>query len=587
MTEFFRSFKHNEVNSTKHFLMNINRYLLSFLVINLFVFLGSAKAQKLNAFSYAIQKKVECSKGAVVSAHPLASQVGVNILKQGGNAIDAAIATQLALAVVYPGAGNIGGGGFMVAHLQNGNNISLDYREKAPAKADKDMYLDAAGNPLMHLSQDGHLAAGVPGTVAGLFASMKYAKLPFSKLIQPAIDLAEKGFAVTQSQASSFNSTRKEFIELNTAAVAFVKKDEWKAGDLLVQKELANTLKRIRDQGQKGFYEGETARLIVAEMKKGKGIISLDDLKNYQAKERAVINFNYKGYQVLTMPLPSSGGIILQQMLKMIEDKDIASMKFQTAASVNLMTEVERRAYADRGEFLGDPDFVKVPVKTLVSEHYLKERMKDYEPGKAGRSQAMPAGTIKESEETTHLSVVDKYGNAVSVTTTLNAGYGSRTVVSGAGFLLNNEMDDFSVKPGVPNMYGAIGNDKNAIAPGKRMLSSMTPTIVLKDGSPYLVVGTPGGTTIITSVFQTMVNILDFGMNVEDAVNKPKFHHQWLPDIISVERDFPQEVVDELKAMGYDVKSRSAIGRTEVIQIKNKKITAVGDKRGDDDARGY
>ena len=549
-------------------------------------------AQTINPFKYSIQKKINCSKGAVVSAHPLASQVGLSILKQGGNAFDAAIATQLALAVVYPGAGNIGGGGFMIAHLKNGKNISLDYREKAPALAGRDMYLDKDGNPLMNLSQDGHLAAGVPGTVAGLFASFKYAKLSFTKLIQPAIELAEKGFAITASQASSFNNTKKEFIQLNTSAVAFVKENEWKAGDILIQKDLANTLKRIRDNGQKGFYEGETARLIVAEMKKGNGIISLEDLKKYEAKERAVVDFTYKGYQILTMPLPSSGGIILQQMMKMIEDKNIAAMKFQTAASVQIMTEVERRAFADRAEFLGDPDFVKVPVKTLVSAGYLKVRMKDYEPGKAGNSKATTAGTIKESEETTHLSVVDNYGNAVAVTTTLNGGYGSRTVVSGAGFLLNNEMDDFSVKPGVPNMYGAVGNDKNAIAPGKRMLSSMTPTIVLKNGLPYLVVGTPGGTTIITSVFQTLVNILEFGMNAEDAVNKPKFHHQWLPDEIAVEKSFDSMVKKQLVEMGYTLKERSAIGRTEVIQIKNpntrfRTIIAVGDKRGDDDARGY
>ncbi len=553
---------------------------------------STVTAQKTAALKYDIQKTISCANGAVVSAHPLASQVGLQILKQGGNAFDAAIATQLTLAVVYPGAGNIGGGGFMVAHLKDGRNISLDYREKAPALAGKDMYLDAAGNPLMHLSQDGHLAAGVPGTVAGLFASMKYAKLPFSKLIQPAIELAEKGFAITKSEASALNNTRKEFIALNSSPVAFVKDGEWKAGDILIQKDLAKTLKRIRDNGQKGFYEGETAKLIVAEMKKGNGIISLKDLKNYQAKERAVINFNYKGYQILTMPLPSSGGIILQQMMKMIENRNIAAMKFQTAASVQLMTEVERRAYADRAEFLGDPDFVKVPVKTLVSENYLNERMKDYEPGKAGNSKAMQAGVIKESEETTHLSIVDDYGNAVSVTTTLNGGYGSRTVVSGAGFLLNNEMDDFSVKPGVPNMYGAVGNDKNAIAPGKRMLSSMTPTIVLKNGLPYLVVGTPGGTTIITSVFQTLVNILEFDMSADDAVNKPKFHHQWLPDVVSVEKDFSEKVKAELRAMGYTLSERGAIGRTEVIQITNlpgkpKNIIAVGDKRGDDDARGY
>ena len=571
------------------------RFTKLFFTSLIFIFSGIAvctQAQKIDSRGYTIQKNINCSKGAVVSAHPLASMVGLSILKKGGNAVDAAIATQLALAVVYPGAGNIGGGGFMVAHLKNGQNITLDYREKAPAKASRDMYLDAAGNPIKNLSLDGHLAAGVPGTVAGLFASMKYAKLPFKTLIQPAIELAEKGFALTAAQAASFNNMKNEFLALNTTTVAFVKETEWKAGDILIQKDLANTLKRIRNNGQKGFYEGETARLIVAEMQKGKGIISLDDLKQYQAKERTALDFNYKGYQIITMPLPSSGGIIIQQMLKMIEGRNIAAMKFQTAASVQLMTEVERRAFADRGEFLGDPDFVKVPVKTMVSEAYLNERMKDYEPGKAGNSKTTTAGLIKESEETTHLSVLDVYGNAVSVTTTLNGGYGSRTVVGGAGFLLNNEMDDFSVKPGAPNMYGAIGNAKNAITPGKRMLSSMTPTIVLKDGQPYLVVGTPGGTTIPTSVFQALVNVLEFKMTPNDAINSPMFHHQWLPDWVSVEKDFPEDVKKQMEAMGYTLKPRGAWSRLEIIQINNpsasnRTIIAVGDKRGDDDARGY
>ena len=542
-----------------------------------------------DAFNYSVQKKKICSKGAVVSAHPLASKVGLSILQQGGNAVDAAIATQLALAVVYPGAGNIGGGGFLLAQMKDGKKVAIDYREKAPLKASRDMYLDANGNPQMNLSQDGHLAAGVPGTVAGLFASMKYAKLPFKKLIQPAIELAEKGFVITESQAKDFNSTKKQFLELNTAPIAFVKDAEWKAGDTLVQKELANTLKRIRDLGQKGFYEGETAKLIVAEMKKGKGIISLEDLKQYHAAERKAISFNYKGYEVMTMPLPSSGGIILEQMMRMIEKRNIAAMKFQTPESVQLMIEVERRAYADRAFFLGDPDFVKVPVKKMVSENYLEDRMKDFVPGAAGNSKDTKEGSIKESEETTHLSVIDKDGNAVSVTTTLNGGYGSRTVVTGAGFLLNNEMDDFSVKPGVPNMYGAVGNEKNAIAPGKRMLSSMTPTIVLKNGKPYIVVGTPGGTTIPTSVYQALVNMLEFGMDADDAVNKPKFHHQWLPDEVYIEKDFDPSTKTQLEAMGYKINSRGAIGRTEIIVIdpKTKTITAVGDKRGNDDAEGY
>ncbi|HRI24579.1 MAG TPA: gamma-glutamyltransferase [Ferruginibacter sp.] len=552
-----------------------------------------SQSNPFNGTGYTIQKKVDAGNGAVVSAHPLASMAGLEMLKRGGNAVDAAIATQLALAVVYPQAGNIGGGGFMVAHFNNGSHITIDYREKAPGKAGRDMFLDKDGNALTDLSQSSHLASGVPGTVAGLFASMKYAKLPFKTLIQPAIDLAENGFAITASQAASFNNNRDEFLQQNTSPVAFVKDGQWKAGDILIQQELANTLKRIRDQGQKGFYEGETARLLAEEMRKGNGIISTGDLASYEAKERPAVVFTYKGYQVISMPLPSSGGLMLQQMMKMIEGRDIASMKFQTTASVQLMTEVERRAFADRAEFLGDADFVKVPVKKLVSEEYLKERMNDYVPGKAGNSKTTGAGSIKESEETTHLSVIDKDGNAVAVTTTLNDSYGSHRVVAGAGFILNNEMDDFSIKPGVPNMYGAIGNDKNAIAPAKRMLSSMTPTLVLKDGNPFLVVGTPGGTTIPTSVFQTLVNILEFGMSPEDAVNKPKFHHQWLPDRIDIEKNFPEDVRKQLEAMGYSIKLREAIGRTEVIRVtynqstKQRSIVAVGDKRGDDDARGY
>ncbi|MCP9752241.1 gamma-glutamyltransferase [Ferruginibacter sp. HRS2-29] len=551
-------------------------------------------AQQHTPYNYTIQKEITCSKGAVASAHPLASKAGVDILKKGGNAVDAAIATQLALAVVYPGAGNIGGGGFLIAHLKNGRNIALDYREKAPKAASRDMYLDSAGNPNLDKSQYGHLAAGVPGTVAGLFASMPYAKLPFADLVAPAIELAEKGFVITKSQAASFNSAKTDFLKYNTGSPAFVKDSPWKEGDTLFQKDLANTLKRIRDLGQKGFYEGETARLIVEEMKRSNGIISLEDLKEYRAVERKVIDFDYKGYRIITMPLPSSGGIILEQMMKMIEKRNIGAMKFQSPASVQLITEIERRAYADRANFLGDPDFVKVPVKTMVSEVYLRERMHDFVPGKAGSSDSTKAGLIDESKETTHLSVTDSEGNAVSVTTTLNGGYGSKTVVSGAGFLLNNEMDDFSVKPGVPNMYGAVGNEKNAIAPGKRMLSSMTPTIVLKNNAPYLVVGTPGGTTIPTSVFQTLVNVLEFNMSPSDAVNKPKFHHQWLPDQVYLEKGFSETTKNALIKMGYKVTEIPQIGRVELIRIglkpskKMEKIfSAVADHRGDDAAEGY
>ncbi|MEY2587626.1 MAG: gamma-glutamyltransferase [Bacteroidota bacterium] len=555
-------------------------------------FSNSTWAQ-INPYQYSISKTAKGSNGAVSSAHPIASMVGLEILKKGGNAFDAAIATQLALAVVYPGAGNIGGGGFLVAYTEKKKSISIDYREKAPAASDRNMYLDKNGNPLMELSQNGHLASGVPGTIAGLFSSHQYAKLPFTTLIQPAIDLADKGFVITAAEARSLNGTKSAFIKYNSVLPVFVKETAWKEGDTLVQKELAATLSRIRDQGAKGFYEGETARLIVEEMKRGKGNISLDDLKNYSAVQRPAISFDYKGYQVIGMPMPSSGGLLMQQMMKMIEDKNIAAKGFHSPSAVQLMIEVERRAYADRAEFMGDQDFVKVPVKTLSSKSYLKKRMEDFIPGKATPSDIIKPGNVNpESEETTHLSVADEFGNVVSVTTTLNGGYGSKTVVAGAGFLLNNEMDDFSVKPGVPNMFGAVGKEANAIAPGKRMLSSMTPTVVVKNKKPYLVVGTPGGTTIPTSVFQTLVNIIEFNQSPLDAVNNPKFHHQWLPDQVAVEQDFSPSLQQSLSNMGYSFQKRGQIGRTEVIKIewqgkKIKQMDAVADKRGDDHAAAY
>ena len=548
---------------------------------------------QITPYQYTISKQATGSKGAVSSAHPLASMAGLEILKKGGNAFDAAIATQLALAVVYPGAGNLGGGGFLVAQTNKGKSIAIDYRERAPMSATRDMYLDKDGNPLLNLSQYGHLASGVPGTVAGLFKSHQYGKLPFKQLIEPAIRLAEEGFVITAAEARSLNGSQQSFIRYNSLTPVFVRTTGWKAGDTLVQKDLAATLKRIRDYGMKGFYEGETAQLIVEEMQRGGGIISLEDLKQYQASERIPVIFDYKGYTVIGMPMPSSGGLLMQQMMKMIEDRQIAQMGFHTPQSVQLMIEVERRAYADRAEFMGDQDFVKVPVKSLASDSYLKDRMKDFIPGKATPSEQIKPGNLRpESDETTHLSVADQYGNAVSVTTTLNGGYGSKTVVGGAGFLLNNEMDDFSVKPGVPNMFGAVGKDANAIQPGKRMLSSMTPTIVLKDKKPWLVVGTPGGTTIPTSVFQTLVNIIDFKQSALDAVNNPKFHHQWLPDQVMVESDFPAGLQQSLTQMGYKLVNRGQIGRTEVISInwKGKKINsieAVADKRGDDHASAY
>jgi gamma-glutamyltranspeptidase/glutathione hydrolase len=544
--------------------------------------------KKVDPYKYSVVKKADFAKASVSSAHPLASQVGAAIMQSGGNAFDAAIATQLTLAVVYPGAGNLGGGGFLLGRKTNGELIGIDYREAAPEKATRDMYIDKTGNVQLNLSQSGHLASGIPGTVAGLFATLPYAKLPFRQLVQPAIDLAEKGFVITEREANSLNAVKESFIKYSTRPTALVKTNKWKAGDTLVQKELAGTLRRMQKDGAIGFYGGETAQLIVEEMQRGNGIISLDDLKNYTAKLRNPLEFDYRGHHIISFAPPSSGGIIIGQMLKMIEKYPVREYGFQTAKSVQLMIEAERRAYADRAEHLGDPDFYKVPVKTMMSEAYTSQRMSDYVPDKAGTSVAVKAGIIKESEETTHLSVVDAAGNMVAVTTTLNGGYGSRTVVGGAGFLLNNEMDDFSAKPGVPNMYGAIGGEANAIVPGKRMLSSMTPTLVLKNNKPYVVIGTPGGTTIPTSVFQGIVNIIDFNMNADDAVNKPKFHHQWLPDEVAVEKDFDAEVKKQLQAMGYKLTERGAIGRTEAIRIlSNGKRETVADKRGDDSVAGY
>ena len=550
----------------------------------------SSNAITINPYNYTSSKKVIAENGAVVSAHPLASKVGVEILKMGGNAVDAAIATQLALAVVYPAAGNIGGGGFLVGRLSNGELISIDYREKAPGSASRDMYIDETGKARTDLSQNGHLAGGVPGTVSGLFASHQYAKLPFAKLIQPAIDLAEKGFAITSGEARTFNSIQNEVKKYNSVMPVFVKSTPWKGGDTLIQTDLANTLKRIQKNGAAGFYEGETANLIVAEMKRGNGIISLEDLKNYKAKPRTPQVFNYKGYKIVGMGMPSSGGLLMAQMMKMIEGRGIDKMGFQSVQAVQLMTEVQRRAYADRAEYMGDADHYKVPVKMLSSDKYLQERMKSYKTDKATPSTEIKPGELinPESEETTHLSVIDKDGNAISVTTTLNGGFGSRTVIGGAGFFLNNEMDDFSIKPGVPNMFGAVGGDANAIKAGKRMLSSMTPTLVLKDDKPYIVVGTPGGTTIPTQVFETLVNILEFNMSTEDAVYKPKFHHQWLPDRLDVEKGFPQAVRDALQKMGYTIYERGSIGRTEIIKVlPNGKFEAVADNRGEDAAEGY
>lgn len=553
---------------------------------SLFLLVFSANAVFAQFTDFNIIKEIHTqNKGLVVSAHPLASEAGAKMMKMGGNAYDAAIATQYALAVVYPQAGNIGGGGFLVGVKNNGEKFTIDFRETAPAKASRDMYLDKNGKANTTLSQYGRLAAGVPGSIAGFYATLKHAILPMEKLIQPAIDLAEQGFAITEKEARLLNDQMKHFNEHNKIKSVFQKNEPWKQGDVLVQKDLAETLKRIQKYGEKGFYEGKTAELIVAEMKRGNGIITLNDLKNYKVAERKPITFDYKGNEVVSMPLPSSGGILLAQMLKMASYENLEKYQQNSAEAVQIMVEAERRAFADRAEFMGDPNFIEDKTQMLISDAYLKNRWKSYNKNLATPSSEV--GKIipqpKESTETTHISIIDKEGNAVSVTTTLNGYYGSKVVVEGAGFFLNNEMDDFSIKPGVPNMFGAVGGEANKIEPGKRMLSSMTPTIVLKNGKPYIVVGTPGGTTIPTSVYQSIVNVLDFKLNPNLSVNAPKFHHQWLPETIAVEKGFPESTIKALESKNYKFDRINQIGKTELIVInENGNATAVADGRGDD-----
>ena len=528
----------------------------------------------------------------VVSARAEASKIGVNIMKLGGNAFDAMIATELALAVTYPVAGNIAGGGFMVYRTQNGAVGALDYREKAPLRATRNMYLDKNGDFISEKSKLGALAVGVPGTVAGIFeVYKKFGSLPLDQVFKPVIDLAKNGYIITKKQASRLNQFQKIIKDVNSGESLYTQ--NYKEGDTLKNKALANTLVRISKNGRKEFYEGETANIMVDFLDSKNGIITLEDFKAYEAIWRDPVVFNYKDLKIISMSPPSSGGICLAQILKLIEPYPIKDYGHNSLKTIQVITEAERRAYADRSFYLGDPDFVSIPSKKLISTDYLKGRMEQFSFEKATDSKSLSYGSIPsfESSETTHYSIVDPYGNAIAVTTTLNGAYGSKLYVDQLGFFLNNEMDDFSAKPGEPNMFGLVGGEANAIEPQKRMLSSMTPTLIEKNNAFWMSLGTPGGSTIITSVLQTVLNVYEYGMTMQQAVDAPRFHHQWLPDVVIFESDsFSKQLVDSLKNKGYKIQSKAgtAIGKVDAIRVlPNGKLEGGADQRGDDTALGF
>ena len=532
------------------------------------------------------------NKAMVVSARVEASKIGSAILEKGGNAFDAMAATELALAVAYPYAGNLGGGGFMVYRKNNGDIGAIDYREKAPLAATKDMFLDENGDIIKGKSTIGAMAVGVPGTIAGVFAvHNKLGSLPIEDIINPVIELAKRGVIVTQMQEVRIKKYQPFFKEANKDSIIFDK--NWLQNDTIKYPALAETLSRILENGRDEFYKGETAKLLAKFIQDNGGIITEEDLAKYEVKWRTPLAFNYDNLNIISMSPPSSGGICLAQIMKMIEPYDLDKYGHNSAKAIQVISEAERRAYADRSFYLGDPDFVSIPINTLMSESYINDRMSSFSFDKATASADMSHGSVQliESDETTHYSIVDQFGNAISATTTINGAYGSKLYCSELGFFLNNEMDDFSSKPGEPNMFGLIGGEANSIEPEKRMLSSMTPTIVEKDGELLMSVGTPGGSTIMTSVLQTILNVHEFDLTMQEAVNAPRFHHQWLPDVIQMEpNSFPKEIVKKLNALGYATSEERSrvIGKVDgILVMPDGKLEGGADKRGDDTAVGF